>query len=180
MAAHNAPRLFVNGSQFDVTCGLVHNCIPVKGPGGILYDGNITILSVSGRYWPEEVLDGIAFRIVPWISYLDFPTKSIKFAKPLPKDKARYRHCTVAVNQSTLFIFGGLKKGSSEETKNLTYDGYFLRFPDFRDPNNYVIIDADFANDFPCGTKIREYEFCPAVPPIPCALRRINDKRLVN
>ena len=40
------------------------------------------------------------------ISYFDHKTKQIKWANNLPE--GRMRHCTVALNDTTLLVFGGV------------------------------------------------------------------------
>ena len=174
------PRLYWNGTMHDTTCNVAHYCIPRFGPGATLYDGNITIMSVSGRYWSEDFIGRISFDYVTFVTYLDFQEKQIKFASnKIPKEEIRYTHCTTAVTQSTVFVYGGLRDNNSNKPQEIVYDGFFLHFPNYKDPNDYEYSKAVFRNEYPCGVEVKEYPIPRNVhiPTQTCAFRVRNSIR---
>ena len=94
-------------SSERILCGAF--CIPFWGPGAKLYNGSLWIHSISGKYYWQE-------GAVPFITYLDYNEKILKFTTPLPESHSRIKHCSVAINESTILVFGGYrleKEGSS-------------------------------------------------------------------
>ena len=173
------PLLHLNGSIQGITCNEGHKCIPKNGPGAILYNGNITIMSIAGRYWPEKA-SGDNYDLVPWITYLDFPSKQIKFAFPMDEKFARYKHCTVPVNESTVFVFGGIKRDDLGNPTEIAYDGYFMHFSNHEEPNEYKAKVANFTNEFPCGQSYKKLDCGQFYPARACALKINNITRLLH
>ena len=89
----------------------------------------------------------------PWVRYLDFKDKKIKFSKDMPE--GRFKHCAIAVNESTVLVFGGSvnrRNGKGVITYNdylkrsrgtkESRSGMFLHFPDPSDPENYTTTEV--------------------------------------
>ena len=62
-------------------------CIPFDGPGGVLHDGNLFIVSIGG--FLRQRGKSIPRQPTDLLSYLDFNDKKIKYTKRLPFKRLR-------------------------------------------------------------------------------------------
>ena len=154
---HDIPDVNLDYSLSQAGPCRLHKCLPIDGPGTILYDGQIFVRSIGGFYdrrkkGPKSLLNPRKL-----VSYLDFHSKQLKYGDLLPR--GRVRHCTVIFNESTALIYGGtfnLRVSMGQYLKNTPpaeelRSGWFIHFPDVTNASHFVVKPFEGRNKFPCG-----------------------------
>ena len=99
--SQNVPALHNDGSLDKKLCKgsasqrFANNCAPRRGQGGVVH-GRLMILTIGGFYinFPKKtdrIIEYTRYKVArPWITYLDFKNKEIKYAPSMPMSKARF------------------------------------------------------------------------------------------
>ena len=98
------------------------------------------------------------------MTYMDFQERRIKWGTELPE--GRHLHCVVQYNESTAFVFGGgstagpdgqgdlfvnYKKKINTTVVQELRSGFFMNFPDPKQPRRYILTEVADDGKFPCG-----------------------------